>query len=97
MNRVKVTIGGVEYKIASDESASYILEVARKVDDEMRELTENNPRLSSTMAAVLTAVNAVDAAHKAVKDADNLRTQLKLALDENEKLLQQLRTGQMHF
>ena len=97
MNRVKVTIGGTEYTIASEDNPSHVLEVARTVDARMRELTESNPRLSMTMAAVLCAMDAVDVAKKATADADNLRVQLKRSLDENDTLRSQVSTGQLRF
>ncbi len=97
MNRVKVTICGTEYKIASDEPAAYVLDVAREVDKEMRELLDSNPRLSVHMAAILCAVSRADDARKATADADNLRVQLKEALDENAKLRAQCSAGQLRF
>ena len=97
MNRVKVPIGGTEYTVASEDNPSHVLEVARTVDARMRELTESNPRLSTTMAAVLCAMDAVDVAKKATADADNLRVQLKRSLDENDALRLQVSTGQLRF
>lgn len=97
MNRVKVTICGTEYKIASDESPSYVMDLARRIDREMQELLDGNPRLSVHMAAVLCALDAADKAKKATLDADNLRIQLKRALDENDTLRNQISTGQLRF
>ena len=97
MNRVKVTIGGTEYTVASEDNPSHVLEVARTVDARMKELMDGNSRLSVTMAAVLCAMDAVDVAKKATADADNLRVQLKRSLDENDALRSQVSTGQLRF
>ena len=97
MNRIKITICGTEYKIASDEPASYVMDIARKTDKDIRDLMSKNDRLSLNMAAVLTAINNADAAFKAEADADNLRIQLKRALDENAELRQKVSTGQLQF
>lgn len=97
MNHIKVTIAGTEYKIASEESAAYVMEIARLLDGEMRGLMDQNPRVSVTMAAVLCAMELADKAKKATADADNLRVQLKKSLDENEILRSQVSTGQLRF
>ncbi len=97
MNHIKVTIAGVEYKIASDESASYVVELARELDRDMRNLTDGNPRLSTAAAAVLCALDRADKAKKALADADNLRVQLSKALSENDVLRSQISTGQLRF
>lgn len=97
MNHIKITVAGVEYKIASDESASYVMEIARALDSDMRALMDKNARLSTASAAVLCALELADKAKKATADADNLRVQLKKALDENDVLRSQISTGQLRF
>ncbi len=97
MNHIKVTIAGVEYKIASDESAAYVAELARELDRDVRNLTDNNSRLSTAAAAVLCALERADKARKASADADNLRVQLSKALQENDVLRSQISTGQLRF
>jgi len=97
VNHVKVTICGTEYKIASEESASYVLETAHRVDAEMNRLLSQNPRLTVSMAAVLCALDATDRAQKATDTADDLRVQLKRSLDENDELRTQISTGQLRF
>lgn len=97
MNRIKVTIGGTEYKIVSDEPAAYVMELARAIDKEMKELTEQNPRLSVQMAAVLTALSHADRARKAQDASDNLRDQIKELLDENTRLRRDADGGQLRF
>ena len=97
MNRVKITVGGTEYKIVSDEPAAYVMELARDVDKELREMMDGNPRLSMQMAAVLTAITNADRARKAEKAADNLRDQIKELLDENARLRSQADSLQLRF
>ncbi len=83
-NKVTLNIAGSDYVIASDENAAYLQELGAKVDKEMRELLENS-RISTTMAAVLTALNNADLAQKASDAADNLRAQMKGYLDDNNR------------
>ena len=85
-NRVKLTIGGSEFVLSSDESTAYMEALGRAVDGEIRALMEENPRMSMNMAAVLTAINNADRARKAEAGADNLRTQVTEYLEENKAL-----------
>ncbi|MBP5304108.1 MAG: cell division protein ZapA [Clostridia bacterium] len=81
---VKLNIAGTEYSIVSTEPTSYMLELGTQVDHDMRELL-NDPRLSTTMAAVMVALNNADALKKAEQTADNLRSQMKNYLDDNAR------------
>ncbi len=88
MNRISLTICGTEYAIATEEHDAYMLDLGGRIDREMRELM-SNPRISTTMAAVLTALNQADMAQKAVDAADNLRAQMKGYLDDNARARQE--------
>lgn len=79
---VSVRINGYEYKISSTEPEEYIQKVAFYVDKKMSALSERDQRLSTAMAAVLTAVNVADDYFKAQEDADNLRGQLLKYVEE---------------
>ncbi len=83
-NKIKLNIVGTEYSIVSDEPVSYMTELGMQVDKEMREIMQD-PRVSTTMAAVLVALNNADAVRKAEGAADNLRSQMKGYLDDNAR------------
>ena len=85
-NRVKLTIGGSDFVLSSDESTEYMEALGRAVDGEMRKLMDENPRMSMNMAAVLTAINNADRARKAEASGDHLRTQVAEYLEENKAL-----------
>ena len=85
-NRVKLTIGGSDFVLSSDEPTAYMEALGRAVDGEIRALMKENPRMSMNMAAVLTAINNADRARKAEAGADNLRTQVTEYLEENKAL-----------
>lgn len=89
MRKVKVTIAGTDYTIASDEEEAYVRELAAGVDREMQGLLEAGARVSTTMAAVLTAITNADRARKATETADNLRMQMKEYLDDNARIRQE--------
>lgn len=96
-----VKINGAEYRISCDADEEYIRHVAYYVDKNMRGLIERDKRLSTSMAAVLTAVNICDEYMQAQEDNEKLRAQLlkyaeeaggsKLALDKLNAELSRLR------
>lgn len=93
-HKVTVRICDMPYTITTDEPESYLQELAKQVDSRMRQMMAGNPRVSTNMAAVLSAVTLADEAHKAEEAADNLRVKLRDYLEENETLRQELQRRQ---
>ena len=85
-NRIKLNICSTEYVITTDEPESYVKELAGELDKSMRELMEGDTRISTTMAAVLTALTQADLYRKANASADNLRSQIKDYLSDNARI-----------
>lgn len=96
-----VTINNAEYRITSCADEEYVRHVAYHVDKNMRELMVRDKRLSTSMAAVLTAVNATDEYMQVQEDNEKLRAQLlkyaeeagasKLAVDKLNAEIARLR------
>lgn len=89
VNKIKLNICATDYVLTTDESDSYMRELAGEVDHDMRVLLDSDPRISTTMAAVMTALTNADRARKAEAAADNLRSQMKGYLDDNAKARQE--------
>ena len=83
-NKVVVNIAGSEYTLVAVEDEAYVQRCAALVDTQMRAL--NNSRLSQADAAVLCAMNVADQYYQQVDAGENLRAQLKEALEEAAKL-----------
>lgn len=62
--KLMVNINGQEYTVVSVEDEDYIKEIARFVDKSIKEIVNNNSKLSNTMAAVLAAFNIADKYYK---------------------------------
>lgn len=60
MNKVMVKIHGAEYPMVGDKPEQHMIKVAEFVDKEMTKVTESNPRLSLSVAAIVAAVNITD-------------------------------------
>ncbi len=78
-NKLTVKIYGNDYKLVSDDPKDYMKNVARYVDQRMNEIAQNNKKFSSSMVAVLTALNIADD-HFRLKEAfDALRSEASAA------------------
>ncbi len=60
MNKVIVNINGSEYPVVGEKSELHMMKVGKYVDSEMTKAMECNPKLSTSQAAVLTAINITD-------------------------------------
>lgn len=89
-NRVAVRIGGKEYTLIGLESDDYIQKVASYIDKKLVEVQKKNPKLNSSMIAVLTAVNVADEFFKAVETEVAATEKLDKNMDEIDKLKLQL-------
>ena len=63
-NKVKVKICGQEYTVVSGDAPAYIKKIADATDSKMAEMMTRNPALSTSMAAVLAAMNLTDELEK---------------------------------
>ena len=82
MNKVKVTICGKEFSLKTDDSPSYLIELAKKVDTEIYKMASSADNMSAQSAAILVALSAFDEAQKANDSIDNIRTQIKEYVDD---------------
>lgn len=85
-SRIRVDIMGRGFNIVSGEKADYLKRVAAEVDERMRKLKEENPKLNYDTAAVLTSLNLCDelfierdggqTEEEIEEESDNIRSQL---------------------
>ena len=73
VNKIKLNICATDYVLTTDEPGSYMRELGGEVDHDMRVLLDSDPRISTTMAAVMTALTNADRARKAEAAADNAK------------------------
>lgn len=71
-NKCNVEIFGQQYSIVGQESLSYMRQVASHVDEMMRQVADNNPRLDTTRLAVLSAVNIASDYLKLKREYDEI-------------------------
>lgn len=92
-NKVEVRILGKDYTLVGIESDEYIQKVGLYIDRKMNEVMKANNKLSTSMAAVLTAINVADDFFKLQeveqnykKELEQLREQIKKSRDEIRQL-----------
>lgn len=76
-NKIRFTVGGIGYSVYSEDSEEYIRAIGRELERKMDRLAKQNPFLSTTMVAVLAAMDAADAAKKCEQQNDRLAAELR--------------------
>ena len=77
VNKVRVTIAGAPYAIATTDSEKYIASLAKKLDEDIAKLLDGNENLSVTKAAVFCAMDYLDEYKKSTGSAENMRSQIQ--------------------
>ncbi|MCI8406739.1 MAG: cell division protein ZapA [Oscillospiraceae bacterium] len=82
MNKIKIVLSGKEYTIQTDESVSYVTQLAESLDAKIEEYMNQNDSISVTSACMLVSLGLMDDCIKASSDKDNLRKQVIDYLEE---------------
>ena len=77
VNKVRVTIAGAPYAIATTDTESYITSLAKKLDEDITKLLDDNGNLSLSKAAVFCAMDYLDEYRKSAGSAANMRSQIQ--------------------
>lgn len=88
-NKLSVKLDGQEYTIVSEESREYMLEISDEVNRRLADIKIQNNKLSTSMAALLVALNIADDLNKAQKKIDGLNS-------ENEDLKKRLEAAKQY-
>ena len=85
-NKVELRIGGKDYMVVGAEPVEYIQRLGHYIDKKMCEVMKARSGLSTSMVAVLTAINIGDDFLKTQENEQNLKKELKKAQDDIESL-----------
>ena len=77
VNKVRVNIAGTPYAIATTDPEKYIQALAKKLDEDITKLLDENENLSVTKAAVFCAMDYLDEYRKSTGSAENMRSQIQ--------------------
>ena len=95
--KVKLNICGTDYTITSDDTEEYMYSIGEEVDRKIRSTLEKNPRLSSLMAAQLTALNYCDLLYKSSINIENFKKQIDEYLKQIDDLNETLELKNMEI
>lgn len=90
MNIVTIKINGNEYNLKGDEKEEYLHMVGSYVDKKIKNIMSKNEKLSTSSAAILTAINLGDDMFKSHKLCTELSNKTKLLDKQDEESLAQL-------
>jgi cell division protein ZapA len=76
-NKVDIRISGKDYTVVGVEPEEYIQRVGLYIDRKMNEIMRVNNKLSTSMAAVLTAVNVADDYFKTHESESSMKKEIK--------------------
>lgn len=85
-NKVEIRIAGKDYTVVGVESEEYIQRVGLYIDRKMNEIMKVNNKLSTSMVAVLTAINVADDYLKNHESELNLKKEFKKLSEDYEAL-----------
>ena len=78
-NQIRINVGGINYTVKSDESADYLKELGEELEQRLRRITKQSPTASTTMAAIIAALECADEAKKAKQELAKLKDRLPKA------------------
>lgn len=81
-NKIRISVGGIDYIISSDDDETYVRKVGDELNVKLDTLARSNPYLSTTMVAILAALEYCDTAKKAVAKCEEARAELKSTAEE---------------
>jgi len=85
--RITVEIYGMPYKLAGHSSSGHMQRVARQVDEQMRSIAREFPKLDTQRVAVLAAINLADEYLKLADEMERERISLQNSMAEAREAL----------
>ncbi len=77
MKKIKITVAGVPYMIATDNDEEYALRLAGEINAEIDEIMMSAVNISPSQATVLALLNYAETAKKAKEECETMKFQLK--------------------
>ena len=81
-NNFRITVGGIDYIIASDNDETYVRKIGDELNTKLDTLARANPYLSTTMVEVIAALEYCDSAKKATTQCEEVKANLKSTGEE---------------
>ncbi len=89
-NKVDIMIDGRNFTVVGSKNEQYVVNIARYVDKKIKDLANNNDKLSQTMSAILAALNIADEYHTTKEKLEELEKQAKDPIQKYENVISKL-------
>ncbi|MBR5234546.1 MAG: cell division protein ZapA [Clostridia bacterium] len=77
MKKIKITVAGVPYMIATDNDEEYALSLADEINAEIEDIMSASVGIAPSQATVLALLNYADTTRKAKEECETMKFQLK--------------------
>lgn len=81
---ITISVCGNQCTVITDQSDEHIQNIIKIVEDKINSTIKENPRISTSLAAILAAMDLCEELENLKDSMDNLRAQLKMYLDDLE-------------
>lgn len=81
-NTIRMKIGGIEYSVTSEDDEAYIRSLGSELERRIDAIQKRSPFLSTTMSAIVAALDALDECKKETAENERLRLEIKKLLEE---------------
>ncbi len=81
-NQIRLNVGGIDYIVTSEDDQNYIRKLGEELNLRLDALQRQKPFLSTTMVAVLTALDLIDEAKKAKADLEEAKLEIKRYIED---------------
>lgn len=81
-NKIRLTVGGIEYMVVSQEDETFVRKIGDDLNHKLDTIKRQNSCLSTTMVAVLAALDYSEQLAKSREECEQLKLQLKNAVED---------------
>ncbi|MBQ2677138.1 MAG: cell division protein ZapA [Clostridia bacterium] len=81
-NKIRLNIGGMDIYVSTDDEEIYMQGLGNELNQHMQDMMHKNSFLSTTMAAVITALEYCDNAKKSKAQVETLNAQIARLTEE---------------
>lgn len=81
-NKIRLTVGGIEYMVVSQEDETFVRKIGDDLNRKLEEIKKQNYCLSTTMVAVLAALDYSEQLAKSQEECRQLKQQLQNAMED---------------
>ena len=81
-NKIRLTVGGIEYLVLSNEEETFVRKIGDDLNHKLDEIKRQNGCLSTTMVAVLAALDYSEQLAKTKRELEEMALQLKASEEE---------------